>query len=34
MCLSANHDPKFHPFEIPMADVLGIYKVMMCMRMM
>ena len=34
MCLSANHDPKFHPFEIPMTDVLGIYKVMMCMRMM
>ena len=33
-CLSANHDPKFAPFEVQKADILGMYKVVMCMRMM
>ena len=33
-CLSANHDPKFAPFEVMKEDILGMYKVVMCMRMM
>lgn len=33
-CQSANHDPKFAPFEVPKEDILGMYKVVMCMRMM
>ena len=33
-CLSANHDPKFAPFEVQKEDILGMYKVVMCMRMM
>lgn len=33
-CLSANHDPKFAPFEVLKEDILGMYKVVMCMRMM
>ena len=33
-CISANHDPKFAPFEVPVDDILGIYKVVMCMKMM
>ena len=33
-CQSANHDPKFAPFEVLKADILGMYKVVMCMRMM
>ena len=33
-CQSANHDPKFAPFEVMKEDILGMYKVVMCMRMM
>ena len=33
-CLSANHDPKFAPYEVMKEDILGMYKVVMCMRMM
>ena len=33
-CLSANHDPKFAPYEVLKKDILGMYKVVMCMRMM
>lgn len=33
-CLSANHDPKFAPYEVMKEDILGMYKVIMCMRMM
>lgn len=33
-CQSANHDPKFAPFEVLKEDILGMYKVVMCMRMM
>ena len=33
-CLSANHDPKFAPFEVLKEDILGMYKVVMCMKMM
>ena len=32
-CLSANHDPKYAPFEVSREDVLGIYRVVMCMAM-
>lgn len=32
-CLSANHDPKFAPFEVPKEDILGMYRVIMCMSM-
>ena len=33
-CQSANHDPKFAPFEVLKSDILGMYRVVMCMRMM
>jgi phage repressor protein C with HTH and peptisase S24 domain len=33
-CVSANHDPKFAPFEVQKEDILGMYKVVMCMKMM
>ena len=33
-CVSANHDPKFAPFEVMKEDILGRYKVVMCMKMM
>ena len=33
-CVSANHDPRYAPFEVAKEDVLGVYKVVMCMRMM
>jgi hypothetical protein len=33
-CQSANHDPKFAPFEVQKEDILGMYKVVMCMKMM
>ena len=33
-CQSANQDPKFAPFEVLKADILGMYKVVMCMKMM
>lgn len=32
-CLSANHDPRYAPFEVRKEDVLGIYRVIMCMSM-
>ena len=33
-CQSANLDPKFAPYEIKKADILGMYRVIMCMKMM
>ena len=33
-CQSANHDPKFAPFEVMKEDIIGMYKVVMCMKMM
>jgi transcriptional regulator with XRE-family HTH domain len=33
-CQSANHDPRFAPFEVLKADILGMYRVVMCMKMM
>ena len=33
-CQSANLDPKFAPYEIEKADILGMYRVVMCMKMM
>ena len=33
-CISANHDPKYAPFEVSKEDILGIYRVVMCMKMM
>ena len=33
-CISANHDPKYAPFEVSKDDILGIYRVVMCMKMM
>ena len=32
-CISANHDPKFAPFEVAKENILGIYRVVMCMSM-
>lgn len=32
-CISANHDPKYAPFEVSKDDILGIYRVVMCMSM-
>ena len=32
-CVSANHDPKYAPFEVAKNDILGIYRVVMCMAM-
>ena len=32
-CVSANHDPRYAPFEVAKEDVLGIYRVVMCMSM-
>ena len=32
-CVSANHDPRYAPFEVAREDVLGIYRVVMCMSM-
>ena len=32
-CVSANHDPMYAPFEVSKEDVLGIYRVVMCMSM-
>jgi len=32
-CISANHDPKYAPFEVAKEDILGIYRVVMCMSM-
>lgn len=33
-CQSANHDPRFAPFEVLKTDILGMYRVVMCMKMM
>ena len=32
-CVSANHDPRYAPFEVAKEDILGIYRVVMCMSM-
>lgn len=32
-CVSANPDPIYAPFEVSSSDILGIYKVVMCMAM-
>lgn len=32
-CISANHDPMYAPFEVSVDDILGIYRVVMCMSM-
>ena len=32
-CLSANPDPRYAPFEVSMADILGIYKVVVCLSL-
>ena len=32
-CVSANHDPMYAPFEVLKEDILGIYRVVMCMSM-
>lgn len=32
-CLSINPDPKYAPFEVALADIYGIYKVIMCMSL-
>ena len=33
-CISANHDPRFADYEILKADILGMYRVVVCMKMM
>lgn len=33
-CISANQDPKFAPYEVEKSDILGMYRVVMCMKMM
>ena len=32
-CVSANHDPMYAPFDVAKEDILGIYRVVMCMSM-
>lgn len=32
-CVSANHDPMYAPFDVSKEDILGIYRVVMCMSM-
>ena len=32
-CVSANPDPIYAPFEVSREDILGVYKVVMCMSM-
>lgn len=32
-CVSINPDPKFQPFTVKLADIYGIYRVLMCMAM-
>ena len=34
LCQSANSDPKFAPYEVEKSDILGMYRVVMCMKMM
>ena len=33
-CISANKDPMFAEYEVQKSDILGIYRVVMCMKMM
>ncbi len=30
-CHSVNPDPKFSDFEVPLSEVYGVYRVLMCM---
>ena len=30
-CLSVNPDPKFSDFDVPLSEVYGVYRVLMCM---
>lgn len=30
-CYSINPDPKFKPFDVPMCEIFGIYRVLMCL---
>lgn len=30
-CLSINDDPKYAPFDVPISEVFGFYRVMLCM---
>lgn len=32
-CVSANHDPMYAPFDVAKEDIIGIYRVVMCMSM-
>jgi phage repressor protein C with HTH and peptisase S24 domain len=32
-CISANHDPMYAPFEVSKTDIIGMYRVVMCMSM-
>ena len=32
-CISANPDPMYAPFEVAREDVLGVYRVLLCMSM-
>ena len=32
-CISANHDPRYAPFEVSASDIRAIFKVVMCMSM-
>lgn len=32
-CNSINPDPKFKPFDVPLSEVFGMYKVLMCLAM-
>lgn len=32
-CISANHDARYAPFEVAKKDILGVYRVVMCMSM-
>lgn len=33
-CESANKEPRFAPYEVLKSDILGMYRVVMCMKMM
>lgn len=33
-CISANKDPRFAQYEVLKEDILGMYRVVMCMKMM
>lgn len=32
-CISANHDAMYAPFEVSKTDIIGMYRVVMCMSM-